>query len=158
MIILAWVCILAAATYYFSASEMDAINPNRHADAAFVNGKQSLELEANRDNHYFAPGKINGSKASFLLDTGATTVSIPASLQQKYGLEKEDEGLAYTANGPVIVHTTTIDQLEIAGIVLTDVEATLNPGMNDSDLILLGMSALSRFNITIADGKLTIRP
>lgn len=158
MIVLAWLCLILLAGYYFYRAELDAIDPNRHANVDFVNGIETLELTANRDNHYFAPGKINGRDASFLLDTGATTVSIPAAMREKYGLQAKEDGWAYTANGRVRVQSTTIPKLEIAGIVLTDVDATLNPGMNDSDLVLLGMSALSRLNITINDGKLTIAP
>jgi aspartyl protease family protein len=61
-----------------------------------------------------------------------------------------------TANGPVTVYSTRIAKLQLGEIVLYDVPADLNPGMNASNQILLGMSALSQVEFSQRDGMLLI--
>jgi aspartyl protease family protein len=43
---------------------------------------------------------------------------------------------------------TLIDELAFGSFVLRQVHATLNPGMNDDDTILLGMNVLKRLEFT----------
>ena len=51
-------------------------------------------LESNRQHHYVASGTINGRPVTFLLDTGATDVVIPAQLADRLKLRR---GLAARA-------------------------------------------------------------
>ena len=64
--------------------------------------------------------------------------------------------IANTANGPVTVYSTNIEKLELGGIVLYNVPAQINPGMNGLDEVLLGMSALSQLEFRQRDGKLEL--
>jgi len=43
-------------------------------------------LKRSHDGHYIFPGTINGRPVSFLLDTGATLVSVPAHRAEELGL------------------------------------------------------------------------
>ncbi|MGB5325920.1 MAG: TIGR02281 family clan AA aspartic protease [Pseudomonadales bacterium] len=156
MFVLAWLLLLGMLAVYFSADEERRNNPNAIPETLDIDGKRTLVLQANRQNHFIAAGEINGSKVTLLLDTGATNVAIPADMQRKLGLQRGMEGVAYTANGRVKTYSTTIDRLQIGEIVLRNVAADLNPGMNGSDAILLGMSALSQVHFTQRDGKLLI--
>ncbi|MBT8148751.1 MAG: retroviral-like aspartic protease family protein, partial [Gammaproteobacteria bacterium] len=61
-----------------------------------------------------------------------------------------------TANGPVKVYSTRIGKLQLGDIVLYDVPADLNPGMDGSNEILLGMSALSQVEFSQRDGVLLL--
>ncbi|NNL10176.1 MAG: retroviral-like aspartic protease family protein, partial [Pseudomonadales bacterium] len=97
---------------------------------------------------------INGQPVTLLLDTGATNVAIPADMGKRLQLKRGPAGVAYTANGRVTVYATRIDRLQIGEITLQNVSADLNPGMNGSDAILLGMSALSQVQFSQRDGKL----
>jgi len=64
--------------------------------------------------------------------------------------------MSQTANGRVITYRTQLNSLELGGITLNDVEASITPGM-DGDVILLGMSALKQFELTQKGDTLTIR-
>jgi len=156
MIAAAWVVLLLIATKQFAGSENKKRFPNQNAQAELIAGSQRLVLKATKDNHYLAHGSVNGRPANFLLDTGATTVAIPENLQAYYNLPGGAKSFAYTANGRIGVIETNIAELNIGGIVLTEINATLNPGMNYSDTILLGMSALSLLGVNINDGELTL--
>ena len=156
MFAFAWLLLLGMLVYYFTGEERRQYNPNHRPDAVDVNGKRTLVLKANRQKHFVMTGKINNQSATLMLDTGATNVAVPAKLAKRLKLERGAAGVAMTANGPVTVYSTRIAKLELGDIVLYDVPADLNPGMNDSDDILLGMSALSQVEFSQRDGMLML--
>jgi aspartyl protease family protein len=90
------------------------------------------------------------------VDTGATDVAVPAHLASKLQLRAGRESLASTANGVVRVAESTIDTLRIGDIVLNNVDANLNPGMQDNH-ILLGMSVLRQLEFTQRGDWLILR-
>ena len=96
------------------------------------------------------------SSVTFLLDTGATQVSIPAHIADELQLESYGNYPVQTANGTVTVYRTKIDQLSIGNIFLYNVAAHINPAMK-SDEILLGMSALKKIEFSQTGKQLTLR-
>jgi aspartyl protease family protein len=124
-------------------------NPN-------LNPKRELVLKRHKSGHYFARGLINGIPADFLVDTGATTVALPARLATRAGLREGDLRYAETANGRTTVRRTQISELKIGDLRLESVDADivteLNPGY-----ALLGMSFLSAFDLEQRDDLLIIR-
>jgi len=156
MFILTWIILLAMLIYYFTGEERRQFNPNETPTLIDVQGKRTLLLKANRQNHFVMSGKINGKDTTLVLDTGATNVAIPAIMASRLQLAQGKPGIAMTANGPVTVYSTRIAKLQLGEIVLYDVPADLNPGMNASNQILLGMSALSQVEFSQRDGMLLI--
>ena len=154
MTVIAWVILLAMLVIYFTGEEQRQANPNQNPDMQNIDGRQTLVLQANRQNHFVVTGKVNGSKAMLLLDTGATRVAVPEDMAQALGLVKGRPGYAQTANGQVRTYNTRIDRLEMGNIVLHNVAADINPGMNGMNGLLLGMSALSQIEFTQRDGQL----
>lgn len=130
-------------------------NPNSEPVVTINNGQQQLILQRNPYGHYVASGQINGHKALFMLDTGATDVVIPAGLTEKYGLEYGYPSQARTANGVVTVYSTRLDRVALGPIELHNVRASINPHM-DGDEILLGMSFLKQVSLTQYQDKLII--
>ena len=154
MTVIAWVILLAMLVVYFTGEEKRQANPNQQPNTEIIDGQQTLVLQANRQNHFVVTGKVNGSKAMLLLDTGATRVAVPEDMAQALGLVKGRPGYAQTANGQVRTYSTRIDRLEMGNIVLLNVAADINPGMNGMNGLLLGMSALSQIEFTQRDGQL----
>ena len=154
MTVIAWVILLAMLVVYFTSEEKRQTNPNQQPNTEIIDGQQTLVLQANRQNHFVVTGKVNGSKAMLLLDTGATRVAVPEDMAQALGLVKGRPGYAQTANGQVRTYSTRIDRLEMGDIVLLNVAADINPGMNGMNGLLLGMSALSQIEFTQRDGQL----
>ncbi len=155
MFIALWICVFILLTVFFGYWEKKKENPNQQPESYETSGVRTLILQRNWNNHYVVSGKVNGKLVEFLLDTGATAVVIPAHLQQSLGLKRGFAGQAMTANGAVTTYATRIDTLQIGKIVLHNVNAALNPGMTD-DQILLGMSALKEVDFSQRDGKLII--
>lgn len=152
---LSWLVLLALLTAYFNDFIGDRRHPNRHL-ALVEDGPGEVILQRNRAGHYVAPGRINGEPVTFLLDTGATRVSVPAALAERLGLERGREQQSLTANGVISVYATRLDSVQLGGIRLHDVAASINPHMSDRT-VLLGMSFMQHLELIQRDGQLTLR-
>ncbi len=128
-------------------------NPNRHLAVA---PGETLVLKRGSHGHYIFPGEINGRPVVFLLDTGATLVSVPARLAEELNLQAGAYQNSITANGTVTTRATRIARLAFGPFVVNDVPASLNPGMQD-DHILLGMSVLRHLEFTQRGDTLELR-
>lgn len=138
---------------YFENSLQARNNPNRNLQIA---PGTELVLKRSSDGHYFFPGTINNRPVTFLLDTGATLVSVPANLAGELQLEAGAYQRSVTANGTVATRATRIDALAFGPFVLRDVPASLNPGMA-GDQVLLGMSVLKHLEFTQRGNTLVLR-
>jgi aspartyl protease family protein len=156
MILIGWLLALALLTYYFNGWLKARENPNRRPNASRADGVNQVVLERNYQHHYLTGGTINGISVTFLVDTGATTVSVPAHLAPRLGLKPGVPQKSTTANGVVETRATVIDELKLGTITLYDVRASINPGMQQ-DEILLGMSALKNIEFIHKDGVLTLK-
>ncbi|MEE9332791.1 MAG: TIGR02281 family clan AA aspartic protease [Granulosicoccaceae bacterium] len=126
-----------------------------HIPQALKGSRTGISVQATRLNHFVVEGLVNGHPVTFLVDTGATDVSIPASIAQSAGLKGGRWVEVTTANGIINVQNTRIDELKIGPLVLNSVGASINP--RDSEAIaLLGMSFLSYFELIQRDGTLEI--
>ncbi len=131
-------------------------NPNQSVATSQSSQFQEIVLERNRYGHYVFDGEINGKSVTFLVDTGATTISIPANLQSYLKLKIGSAFKVYTANGVATAYMTRLDELKLGEILLTDVKASLNPGLPD-DQILLGMNVLKNMELVQRGDSLIIR-
>jgi aspartyl protease family protein len=112
--------------------------------AAPASGRQSVTLAADPRGHFFSDGAINGNPVRFLVDTGATTVALPASDALRLGIDyrKGQVGYSNTANGVVQIYRVMLDSVRLGSIELTGVEAAvIEHGLS---VALLGMSFLNR--------------
>lgn len=147
MLIASWVIGLLLLTLFFSDALEQQYNPNQSVQSFTAGDGTQVKLKRNRMGHYVANGYINGHPVTFMLDTGATNVSIPAHLNRTLQLPLGRSFVAQTANGNVRVTGTRINRLQLGDIQLMDVSASLNPGMSN-DEILLGMSALKQLDFS----------
>ncbi len=156
MLLIAWGLVFVGLVAFFSGWENKQINPNQNLVGNVESGIREVVLESNRYHHYVATGGINGTSVVFLVDTGATDVSVPEGLAKKLGLRRGAQGYAQTANGVVAIYSTTIKQLTLGTLEFNNVPASINPGM-DGNEVLLGMSALRHVEMIQKDNKLTLR-
>ena len=154
MALVASLLLLGMFYLYFETSLQARDNPNR---ALQVAPGTELVLKRSRDGHYVFPGEINGQRVTFLLDTGATLVSVPAQLAENLSLRAGAPMQAVTANGTVTTYATRIDSLAFGPFDLRGVPASLNPGMR-GEQILLGMSVLKHLEFTQRGDTLVLRP
>lgn len=156
MLVIAWLAGLGLLTLFFDEQIADQLNPNRDPISYTNQSGTEVRLKRNRMGHYVSGGEINGVPVTFLLDTGATDVSIPFHLKDQLNLRAGRGQMVRTANGSLQVAQTSIAELSIGDIQLTDVRANLNPGMTDNE-ILLGMSALKQLEFTQRGDWLILR-
>jgi aspartyl protease family protein len=156
MMILAWLALFGVLIAFFAHWEENTYNPNRTPESRQNATENSVVLQRNRYHHYVTKGEINQKPVVFLLDTGASDVVVPATLEQTLQLNKGKTAYAKTANGTITVYKTHIDQLTIGSITLYDIEASINPSM-DGESILLGMSALKNIEFTQRGEQLTLK-
>ncbi|MCZ4314611.1 retropepsin-like aspartic protease [Comamonadaceae bacterium G21597-S1] len=110
-----------------------------------------------RDGHFYAPGTIGGQPVVFLVDTGASYVTVSQAFADHAGIHGGSPTRFHTANGV------------IEGRIVSDVPVSLGPaavsgvkvavGMNGigRDQALLGQSFLSKFQITLSGNEMVLR-
>lgn len=156
MLMLAWVAALALATHFFGVWEQRQVNPNPQPASVHGQGYIEVQLASARGGHYRLNGQINGQAVTFLIDTGATAVSIPRELGERLGLKPGAPVALSTANGTVTGWRTRLDLLQLGDIQLREVAALITPGMEGHE-VLLGMSALKQLEFTQKGGTLVLR-
>lgn len=156
MVIAAWLIALAIATFYFDRFLDEQRNPNERVQSTENNGAREVSLQRNRQGQYITNGMINGVKVRFLLDTGATDVSIPEPVARTLQLRRGPEIEAFTANGTIPVTMTLLRRVQIGNIVLHDVRASVNAYMKGEE-ILLGMTFLKHLEFTQRGDQLILR-
>lgn len=157
MVVAMWVVLLALLTAYFSHWQRQEYNPNQTLyTSAAEDGAHEVTLRRNRYGHYVATGAINSMPVVFMLDTGATDVSVPKVVADKLGLERGPVVYYQTANGEAKAYLTRLDSVSLGDITLHDVRAHINPNFH-SDEILLGMSFLKHLEFVQQGDSLTLR-
>ena len=116
---------------------------HRSAPAPSSN-RQSVTLAADPRGHFVSQGSINGNPVRFLVDTGATTVALPAAEAQRLGIDyrKGERGYTNTAGGVVPIYRVRFDSVKLGAIELVGVDGiVIEQGL---DIALLGMTFLNR--------------
>lgn len=155
MMVIAMLIGLGLLTHFFQDVIDTQKNPNQKIRTTQATDEHiEITLKRNRSGHYVGTGIINGHKAVFLLDTGATYVAVPEHLARQLGLKKGRRVTLSTANGRSTGYQTIINTLSIGQIHLSNIRAIITPRLNE---ILLGMSVLKQLEFTQRGDVLTIR-
>ena len=106
-----------------------------------------IVITAGPGGHFTAGGSINGRAARFMVDTGATAVSIGRDDAERLGLDLKGARTSFTqtANGPVAVQSLTLTSLRVGDVELSNVNAIVLPSA--MPYVLLGNSWLGRFQM-----------
>ena len=156
MVILAWIVFLGLLTLLFGDFLDKQFNPNQGVSSRKSSGNVEIVLDQNQEGHYVAGAFINNIPVDVMLDTGASSVSIPERLAAEMKLQYGLEMMVSTANGNIPVYATRLDEVRLGDIVLRNVRADINPYMDD-DFVLLGMSFLKQLEFTQRGKKLILR-
>jgi aspartyl protease family protein len=107
----------------------------------------AIVLTASAGGHFNTVGQINGKSVSFMVDTGATKVSMGQAEAERLGVDYKSgtRGLAETANGRVSVYAVTLNSVRVGDVEVANVEALVLPASMPH--VLLGNSFLTRFSM-----------
>lgn len=149
----AWIGIFAVGFALFAfRGEFGAFGARLKSEAlgeapAIVSGG-AVQIAKRDDGHFWVDGKVNGKPARFLIDSGATTTTISASLAEAAGLEAGMRGnVVSTANGTLFMPRVTANLLEIGPIRRTDKSVMINPGDSTNVLGMDFLSSLSSWGV-----------
>ncbi len=146
-----WAGILAGG--YLVAERLTAPPP---VARVLAEGHREIVIPASRNGHYYVEGAVNGVPLVFMIDTGATYVSVDAEFARRARLPEGIPGYFNTANGSVegrVVKNLTVkaDAFEVSGLSVAVMPAHAGEG-------LLGQNFLRRFDVTQAADTLRLRP
>jgi aspartyl protease family protein len=113
-------------------------------------------LAADGGGMFFAEGSINGLPMRFMVDTGATFVSMSAREATRLGIDFRNGRpvMMQTANGRVVSYLVKLDRIKVGDIEFTDVDGAV--GEQDMPFALLGMSFLNRLEMTRDGASMTL--
>lgn len=119
------------------------------------NGAQ-IVLTAEGGGHFFTAGSINGKAVRFLVDTGATNVSMGQAEADRLGLDYRNgpRSASVTANGAVPTFRTSLASVRVGDVTVYNVDATVLPATMSH--VLLGNSFLTRFQMKRENDTLTL--
>lgn len=106
-------------------------------------------------NHYFVNGAVNGKGLTFVVDTGASVISLPRNFAYSANMSCQEQVKMQTANGASTGCTGIIARLKIGHFLLKDVPAMIAPNLNQP---LLGMNVLQQFRIEQDNGEMRLIP
>ncbi len=120
-------------------------------------GPASVVLTADARGHFYSTGNINGSSVRFLVDTGASMVSIGAGDARRIGIDpaRGEPGVVNTANGQAMVSRVKLNSVRVGDIVLNNVDALVH--QHDLPVTLLGMSFLNRMEMQRNGDTMTLK-
>jgi aspartyl protease family protein len=110
-------------------------------------GRATVNLAQDASGHFIADGMVNGSHIRFMIDTGATLVSIPIAEAARLGIDyqKGRAGYSILADGRRVASwRVMLDSVTLGDVTLLNVEGSVSQG---SGIPLLGMSFLNRMEM-----------
>ena len=113
----------------------------------------TLVIKQQDNGHYFQTGSINGKALTFVIDTGASVVSLPRSIALSAQIYCKDKILMQTANGTISACTAIIPRLRFGPFLIKDAPAMIAPNLSQP---LLGMNVLQQFKIEQENGEMRI--
>lgn len=119
-------------------------------------GGSRIVLPAGPGGHFFTQGSINGKAVVFIVDTGATSVTIAQSEADAIGLKYRDgqRVMMSTANGTVPAYRITLNSVRIGDVQVYNVDAIVAPASMTQ--VLLGNSFLTRFQMKRDNDTMTL--
>lgn len=117
-----------------------------------------LVINRSQDGHFYTTGTINGVEAKFLVDTGASLVSVSEHFAQKAFIRGGVPTTFHTANGDHPGRVVENMAVSIGPITVNNLKVGVGLRMRDEDEALLGQSFLSKFDITINKNQIVLKP
>ncbi|MDB5810673.1 MAG: hypothetical protein JWN94_2795 [Betaproteobacteria bacterium] len=125
--------------------ETDRLNAGSSAAGA---GTQIVTLSASGNGHFVTTGQINGQSVQFIVDTGASFITLGGSDAKRLNINYlggQRVAMA-TANGVVPAYRVKLDEVRVGTVMLNNVDGIVQPETS-MGVVLLGMSFLNRMEM-----------
>jgi aspartyl protease family protein len=103
-------------------------------------------LTSDAQGHFFTTAVVNGASMRFMVDTGATMVTISSDDARRAGVSylSGERGVMQSANGLMVAYKVKFDTVRLGEITLNNVDGIVIEGNKLGGHGLLGMSFLNR--------------
>ncbi len=120
--------------------------------------ERTITLVADAQGHFQSEGQINGKSTRFLLDTGATVLTVSETEAKRLGLpyQQGQRARIRTANGDIIGYQLSLNTVRLGSYTGYNVAAVVLPA--DLPFVLLGNSFLARFNMRRENDRMILEP
>lgn len=116
-----------------------------------------LVISRARDGHFYAAGTVNGRAVTFMVDTGASLVSVSEPLAQAASIRGGVPTWFQTANGAHPGRVADGVRVTVGPLSVTNVKVGVGLVMGDDQQALLGQSFLSKFDISMNQKQMVLR-
>lgn len=116
-----------------------------------------LVIQRSTDGHFYTLGTINGQEAKFMVDTGASLVSVSEDFAQRAFLSGGTATTFHTANGSRPGRIVDGVAMAIGPVSVSNVRVGVGLRMGEDNEALLGQSFLSKFDITMSKDQMVLR-
>lgn len=155
---LAWLLIFAAGFAIFALKDdFRALGGRILAEVRGEAAQQSkggeLRIRAAQDGHFWIDGEVNGRRARFLVDSGATVTTLSRATATRAGVASSGGFgvLIDTANGTIVVDRGSADTLRVGPIERRGLPVHISGAQGD--LNVLGMNFLSTLSAWGVEGR-----
>ena len=130
--------------------------PVSQGGSASSGSGSQIVLTAGTGGHFRTQGSINGQSVDFIVDTGATMVSMTVNEARRLGIKFEEgqHGRSSTANGVIDSYLVTLRRVRVGDVELFDVPGSVSTG--SMPFVLLGNSFLTRFQMKRDNDQMTL--
>jgi aspartyl protease family protein len=130
-----------------------------HIGSVYAPVSAGITVTIAPDQHgmFYVNGSINRHQTRFMVDTGATLISMNKHHASRFGIDYKlvgERAMSNTAAGPNTVYIVRINSVNVGGIQLDNIAAAVHDG-DFPDTVLLGNSFLNKISIN-RDGELLL--
>ena len=115
-----------------------------------------LVIPRAQDGHFYATGTINGREVKFMVDTGASLVSVSEPFAQKAAIRDGAPATFHTANGDRFGRIVEGVSVSVGPMSVTHVKVGVGLSLGDDNDALLGQSFLSKFDIAMSKTQMVL--
>ena len=121
-------------------------------------GSQRVTVIADAKGLFFTTATVNGVSMPFMVDTGATMVTISSSHAKSAGIvyTSGERGMVQTANGITVVYKIKLDTVRLGDIALNNVDGVVMENNQLGKFGLLGLSFLNRTEMRREGDSMTL--
>ena len=138
--------------------ERMTLTVSTHIGTSFqVPETREVRVRKNSQRQYITTAEINGRRVKVLVDTGANIIAMNSATARAMGVDftRGTPSRVATASGVVQAWSVTLDRVDVGGILVNHVQASVLEGSHP-DIVLLGMSYLQHVEMREVDGVLSL--
>lgn len=119
------------------------------------NSSSEVAIPRSRDGHFYVAGTVGGHAVTFMVDTGASTVSVSRGIAQRMGLPRGTSVTVVTANGNTIAEEIAGQTIAIGGITVNSARILVLDNLSPE--ALLGQNVLRHLEVIQTTDHMILR-